>query len=73
MVHPVAGRYPADEAYFLHFIVETMASALASHPELDAARFAAWIAARHAQIAAGELIYIAHQLDFAGRRPDKAA
>ena len=73
VVHPVAGRYPADEAYFLHFIVQTMAAALAGHPALDAARFADWIAARHAQIAAGELTYIAHQLDFAGRRPGQAA
>lgn len=64
-----AGRdgYPADEAYFLHFIIETMRGALAGHPELDAHYFAAWIAQRHAQIEAGTLVYIAHQLDFVGR------
>lgn len=59
--------YPADEAYFLHFIVNTIYGALRSHPELDALRFAAWAAERHRQIERGELVYIAHQLDVAGR------
>ncbi len=61
------GRYPQDEAYFLQFIVHTIHQALAGHPELDAGRFEAWTAARFAQIERGELVYIAHQLDFAGR------
>lgn len=61
-------RYPADEAYFLHFIVDTLAGALEGRPELDAERFAAWIAERHAQIERGELVYIAHQLDFLAQR-----
>ena len=60
--------YEADEAYFLHFIIQTVQSALTEHAGLDAARFADWIAQRHAQIDRGELIYIAHQLDFVGRR-----
>jgi SAM-dependent methyltransferase len=59
--------YPADEAYFLHFIVHTMQQALSGHPELDAHQFEQWIAQRHAQIEAGTLAYIAHQLDFVGR------
>lgn len=61
--------YAADEAYFLHFIVHTVDQALAGHPELDATRFADWIAQRHAQIERGELVYIAHQLDFFGSGP----
>jgi SAM-dependent methyltransferase len=59
--------YAIDEAYFLHFIIETMRGALAGHPGLDNGRFRNWIAQRHAQIEAGELVYIAHQLDFFGR------
>ena len=61
--------YPADEAYFLHFIVQTMAGALHGHPALAATRFADWINERHAQIARHELVYIAHQLDFLGQVP----
>jgi SAM-dependent methyltransferase len=59
--------YHADEAYFLHFIVHTVDTALKGHPDLDAARFADWIEQRHAQIERGVLVYIAHQLDFLGR------
>ena len=61
--------YPADEAYFLHFIVHTVGSALAGRPELNPKRFAAWIQERHAQVEQGRLVYIAHQLDFLGRVP----
>lgn len=59
--------YPADEGYFLHFIIDTMHNALTGHPEIDPVQFVRWIEQRHAQIDAGELVYIAHQLDFLGR------
>jgi hypothetical protein len=45
-----------------------MHGALRQTPGLDPERFDAWIAKRHVQIDAGELVYIAHQLDFLGRR-----
>jgi predicted O-methyltransferase YrrM len=59
--------YPADEAYFLHFIIHTVQTALTGHPHVDAGRLAAWIAQRHAQVEQGALVYIAHQLDLLGR------
>jgi len=59
--------YRDDEAYFLHFIIHTMGSALQGHPQLDPHRFARWVAERHAQIEQGSLVYIAHQMDFLGR------
>jgi len=58
--------YPADEAYFLHFILHTIHQAVAGHPKLDPDQFTAWLAARHAQVERGELVYIAHQIDFCG-------
>jgi hypothetical protein len=61
--------YAADEAYFLHFIIHTVHTALTGHPDLDAERFTAWIAQRHAQVEQGTLMYIAHQLDLLGRVP----
>ncbi len=67
VVHPQAGGYPADEAYFLHFIIHTLDLALAGHPELDQDKLASWTARRHAQIERGELVYIAHQLDIFGK------
>ena len=61
--------YPADEAYFLHCILDTVEAALTGHPELDAERFTAWLAQRHAQVEHGSLVYITHQLDVLGRLP----
>ena len=61
--------YPGDEAYFLHFIIHTIGTALRGHPDLDPVRLRHWVAERYAQIEAGSLVYIAHQLDFLGRVP----
>lgn len=69
IVFPQRNTYPADEAYFLHFIIQTMDGALRDNPALNPDRFAAWVAARHRQIDAGELVYIAHQLDILGLYP----
>lgn len=60
--------YPADEAYFLHFIIHTIHHALRGHPQLETAQLDAWIARRHAQIKSGQLVYIAHQIDFLGQK-----
>ena len=63
--------YPADEAYFLGCILDTLETALDGHAELDARRFADWLARRRAQLEDGSLVYIAHQLDLLGRLPKK--
>lgn len=67
VVYGQSGKYAADEAYFLHFIIDTIYKALAGHPALDDRRFATWIKQRHQQVDEGTLVYIAHQLDFFGR------
>jgi hypothetical protein len=64
VVHTTYGKYPAEEKYFLHFILNFFESSLKAHAELDAAEFENWLAKRHAQIEQGELVYIAHQMDF---------
>ena len=64
VVYPHHGGYPGDEAYFLHFILHFFERTLSGHPDLDPARFAGWLAARRLQIERGELVYIAHQMDF---------
>jgi len=61
------GSYPADEAYFLHAILHFVEVTLTGHPELDQKDFARWMTERRRQIAAGELVYIAHQMDFVGQ------
>ena len=71
VVHPARdGNYPADEAYFLRRILNTIRDALRNRPDgVEPADLADWLAVRHRQLASGDLVYIAHQLDFAGRSP----
>jgi SAM-dependent methyltransferase len=71
VVYPAPdGSYAADEAYFLRSILHTIRDALRSRPDwAEPSHLADWLAARYRQLAAGELVYIAHQLDFAGRTP----
>jgi SAM-dependent methyltransferase len=54
------GRYPNDEAYFLHCIIATIDEALRS--DMDDS-FRRWVGTRHRQIDEGELLYVTHQLD----------
>jgi SAM-dependent methyltransferase len=61
------GAYPGDEAYFLSTILQTVQDALTG-PAAPAG-LADWLAVRRRQLAAGELVYLAHQLDVAGRSP----
>jgi SAM-dependent methyltransferase len=67
VVHPNQGRYGSDEAYFLHYIIHTIDRELSGNAGLEIERFKGWVAGRHAQIEAGKLVYIAHQVDIVGR------
>jgi hypothetical protein len=71
VVYPAPdGGYPADEAYFLRSILTTIRDALRNREDrVEPADLADWLTVRRRQLAAGELVYIAHQLDFAGRSP----
>jgi SAM-dependent methyltransferase len=71
VVYPATdGIYPADEAYFLGSILSTIRDALHDRPDrVEPGDLADWLAVRCRQLAAGDLVYIAHQLDFAGRSP----
>jgi SAM-dependent methyltransferase len=71
VVYPAPdGTYPAAEAYFLRSILSTIRDALQNRQDrVQPAHLADWLSERTRQLAAGELVYIAHQLDFAGRSP----
>ncbi|MEW6286986.1 MAG: class I SAM-dependent methyltransferase [Chloroflexota bacterium] len=68
VVYARNGKYPDDEAYFLHFILHFVEQSLTGHPEMDSGAFAKWLRERRAQIERGELVYIAHQMDFLVKR-----
>ena len=61
------GTYPDDEGFFVDRVLQTIEDAVADR--VQPAVLAGWVAERRRQLAAGELVYIAHQLDFAGRSP----
>ena len=61
------GAYPDDESWFLSSILQTIEDAWDDGAE--PAGLADWMAARRRQVLSGELLYVAHQLDFAGRWP----
>lgn len=67
VVHAVGGAYPAEETYFLGCILHFVEVTLRGHPELDDDEFGAWLAMRRGQVTRGELVYVAHQLDYCGR------
>jgi SAM-dependent methyltransferase len=69
VVHPVAGRYPGDEAAFLHPIIDWIEGALRDHPELGENELKGWVEARRRHIDEARLTYVAHQIDFFGRAP----
>jgi hypothetical protein len=68
VVHAAHGEYPAEEKEFLYFILDFFEHSLKDNRELDASAFEAWLATRRGQIEHGELVYIAHQMDFLVRK-----
>ena len=68
VVYGNGGKYPADEKYFLQFILQFFEDALRDCRDLEPAILDPWLAKRHEQIERGELVYIAHQMDFLVRR-----
>jgi SAM-dependent methyltransferase len=68
IVYPDKGGYPADEAYFLYYILGTIHNSLSDSPELTKGVLDEWIESRQGQVKRGELVYIAHQLDILGAR-----
>lgn len=68
VVFPRGGRYSADERYFLHFILHFFEETIPQYPQIDLNAFQNWLKVRRAQIDRGELIFLAHQLDFLVRK-----
>lgn len=67
VVYAQDGKYPDDEAYFLQCILHFFESSLGGHHQLGPAALSNWLAGRRAQLERGELVYLAHQVDFLAR------
>ena len=70
IVFAEGGKYHAEEAHFLHHMVHVVDEELKQHAQVDRSELAAWVRLRHDQIDRGELVYVAHQIDFCGRVKD---
>lgn len=70
LVRPVDGAYPADEAYFLHYILNTISTALAGDATIETDELQRWTNRRHEQVDAAQLTYLTHQLDVLLRRSE---
>jgi SAM-dependent methyltransferase len=68
VVHPRDGEYPGDERFFLSCILGFFEESLSARPELGKHELARWLKARRDQLAAGELVFIAHQMDVLASR-----
>jgi len=68
VVHPQGAGYIDEEAHFLRSIVATIGDELRRQPDVSTEILDNWLANRRQQIDRAELVYIAHQLDFVGRR-----
>jgi SAM-dependent methyltransferase len=62
IVHPEGDTYPNDEAFFLESILSMFERTVGAASQ-------AWVSARRRQILTGQLMYVAHQLDYLARRP----
>ena len=67
VVYPGVDGYSGDDDIFLHAIIDTVQRALQSSQELSRETLDEWSRARHSQVEARELVYIAHQLDVLAR------
>jgi hypothetical protein len=63
VVYPQRASYSRDESFFLHAIIATVAQELGSKIGSSPSGLAAWASARHRQIEAGELSFLARHLD----------
>jgi hypothetical protein len=73
VVTPEDGTYPGEEAYFLRHILATIEGAVTETTDGEFDALVEWLSRRRAQIDAGELVYLTHQLDLFGRVEDPAA
>jgi hypothetical protein len=68
VVHSIDGAYPAREREFIRHILHTIDAELNWRAEIDQEVLREWLSTRQDQLERGELVYVAHQLDFVGRR-----
>lgn len=67
VVSPGPGGYSPEETWFLSCILTMVEENLKNQPQMPRDSLTFWCSRRREQLARGELIFIAHQLDFFGK------
>lgn len=67
VVFPTDKAYPNEESYFLKFILETIFNELKGRENFKVSELENWYAKRLQQVDDGQLLYIAHQIDYFGQ------
>lgn len=66
VIYPRYGEYPKEERYLLESILNFVAQSLRGYSEIAPEEIDFWIGERKRQLENGELIFVAHNLDFLG-------
>lgn len=70
VVYPGAMGYPPDDRTVIENVLDTIEENVTGGPDLPAAELQRWLQNRREMVAAGRLIFIAHQLDVLAQKPD---
>jgi len=68
IVLPRGGAYPGDEAFFLEMILDMVERSVGASGAVEEGRLSRWLEVRRRQVARGELVFLAHQVDVLARR-----
>jgi SAM-dependent methyltransferase len=68
VLYPRHGEYPREERHLLQFILNLVTQALRGYSELAPEEIDFWIGERKRQLDDGQLIFVAHNLDFLGTK-----
>ena len=68
VIYPRHSEYPQEERYLLESILNFLAQSLRGYSEIVLKELDFWIGERNRQLENGELIFVAHNLDFLGTR-----
>ncbi len=69
IILPHDGVYPGDEGFVLNTLLGMVESSVRGRAAIDPGRLSEWVETRRHQMEAGELVFLAHQLDVVGRVP----
>ncbi len=69
IILPHDGTYPGDEGFVLQTLLDMVEASVRQRGAIPPRRLSDWVETRRRQVEAGQLIFLAHQIDVVGRAP----